>query len=100
MSPVATLQSRALRVRTITCLSFAITLFGVAQANHAIIYSGDAAGPRHELPFMALFSGPLPAVTSADGVNALEDNFAAGGYPLADVPRNRALGPPPVLARA
>src|SRR5258708_25956963 len=79
MSPVATLQSRALRVRTITCLSFAIPLFGVAQANHAIIYSGDAAGPRHELPFMALFSGPLPAVTAHSGAQAPEANLAAAG---------------------
>src|SRR5258708_7229606 len=99
MSPVATLQSRALRVRTITCLSFAITLFGVAQANHAIIYSGDAAGPRHELPFMALFSGPLPAVTSDDGVKALEDNLAAEGYTLADVRDNGAVVPRLFLAR-
>src|SRR5258708_16672879 len=94
MSPVATLQSRALRVRTITCLSFAIPLFGVAQANHAIIYSGDAAGPRHELPFMALFSGPLPAGTSADGANALGENIAAEGYTPADVRHNGAAGPP------
>lgn len=99
MSPVASLELRALRVRTITCLSFAILLFGVAHASRTISYPGEVAGPRQDSAFLAFFSGPLPPVTSDDRVKALEDSIVQEAYTLADVRDNGAAVPRLFLAR-
>jgi len=104
MTPVALLQLRGTRVRMIASFAVAGLLFAVAGATRSTPVSGVGDGTRHESgrhdsTFMALFSGPLPAVTSDAGVKALEAGLTNGSYTLASVRDDGAAVPRLFLAR-
>ncbi len=98
MTPVALLQLRATRVRMIASFALAVVLFGIAGANRSSPVVGvDAKG--YDSTFRALFSGPLPPVTSDAGVKALEESLVERGYTLDAVLQDGASVPRLFLAR-
>jgi Bax protein len=98
MSPVGTLQSRALRVRSLTSLSFAVLLLGASTTARAVWSPAEFAA-QGQGAATALFSGPLPAITSNPGVKMLEERLIEQGYTLAEVRDNGAAVPRLFLAR-
>ena len=98
MSPVGTLHSRALRVRSYAWVSFAVLMLGASAASRTLWTPSEFAAERHG-PVATLFSGPLPAITSDLGIKALNERLVEQGYTLAEVRDNGAAVPRVFLAR-
>jgi len=99
MTPVALLQLRATRVRMIANFAVAGLLFAIAGATRSTPTAGVNDALHHDSTFMALFSGPLPQVTSDAGVQTLEARLTNGSYTLAAVRDDGAAVPRLFLAQ-